>query len=377
MEEYTSDISVLDVYEIASAIGKEFEKIIDVCGADTVTNLMPRVINALEHLESLATKNERENAILEDLKNRIVKLENDKHVRAEDRLKFEKELEQIEEDWRKESNHLLAVIAKLQEENKRLASIVANESYFEQESSSNSEEDVNVVNQLQHQLDLLRDKVKVQNVELNAKNSEIENLESRIETLNTTIVDLRKKQKIHVSQIHGFVEERAKLLIEIQDQRREIVLLHQRLGIVQKENEDLAKSNVEVPDLTNKVLYDVDDPNRPRFTIAELKEILHERNELKAKLNEVQDELALYRPDASIDTSEVATEVDFGDDDLPVQGPLPLEPDDAPWKKSESGIRKLFRKIFIEQSVNPVKRVSIPIFSSKTSSSSSPSTSIV
>lgn len=90
MEEYSSDISVIDVYEIASAIGKEFEKIIDVCGAEVVTNLMPRVINALEHLESLATKNERENDILEDLKNRIVKLENDKHVRAEDRIKFEK-----------------------------------------------------------------------------------------------------------------------------------------------------------------------------------------------------------------------------------------------------------------------------------------------
>lgn len=29
------------------------------------------------------------------------------------------------------------------------------------------------------------------------------------------------------------------------------------------------------------------------------------------------------------------------DDDAPVQGPLPYEPDDAPWKKSESGIRKL------------------------------------
>lgn len=28
--------------------------------------------------------------------------------------------------------------------------------------------------------------------------------------------------------------------------------------------------------------------------------------------------------------------------DAPVQGPLPYEPDDAPWKKSsESGIRKL------------------------------------
>lgn len=30
------------------------------------------------------------------------------------------------------------------------------------------------------------------------------------------------------------------------------------------------------------------------------------------------------------------------DEDAPVQGPLPYEPDDAPWKKSsESGMRKL------------------------------------
>jgi hypothetical protein len=37
------------------------------------------------------------------------------------------------------------------------------------------------------------------------------------------------------------------------------------------------------------------------------------------------------------------------DEDAPVQGPLPYEPDDAPWKKcSESGIRKFFRKIFSE-----------------------------
>lgn len=90
MEEYTSDISVIDVYELASGIGKEFEKVIDLCGADAVTNLMPKVISSLEHLESLATKNERENTVLDDLRNRIMKLENDKHTRAEERLKFEK-----------------------------------------------------------------------------------------------------------------------------------------------------------------------------------------------------------------------------------------------------------------------------------------------
>uniref|UniRef100_A0A8D8LXF6 RILP-like protein homolog n=1 Tax=Cacopsylla melanoneura TaxID=428564 RepID=A0A8D8LXF6_9HEMI len=38
------------------------------------------------------------------------------------------------------------------------------------------------------------------------------------------------------------------------------------------------------------------------------------------------------------------------EEERPVQGPLPYEPDDAPWKKSESGIRKFFRKLFSETS---------------------------
>lgn len=31
------------------------------------------------------------------------------------------------------------------------------------------------------------------------------------------------------------------------------------------------------------------------------------------------------------------------DEELIVEGPLPQEPDDAPWRKSDSGIRKLFK----------------------------------
>lgn len=49
--------------------------------------------------------------------------------------------------------------------------------------------------------------------------------------------------------------------------------------------------------MTNKLVIDLNDPNRPRFTIAELKDILCERNELKARVSELKDELSLYRPD--------------------------------------------------------------------------------
>ena len=41
---------------------------------------------------------------------------------------------------------------------------------------------------------------------------------------------------------------------------------------------------------------ELNDPNKPRFTICELKEILRERNELKARVSDLEDELAIYRP---------------------------------------------------------------------------------
>lgn len=84
------EVTVVDVYDIASDIGKECEKIIDHYGADAVTSLMPKVINALELLENLAVNNERENTQLVELKSKISQLENDKIEKAEYREKFEK-----------------------------------------------------------------------------------------------------------------------------------------------------------------------------------------------------------------------------------------------------------------------------------------------
>lgn len=45
----------------------------------------------------------------------------------------------------------------------------------------------------------------------------------------------------------------------------------------------------------NQLLVDLTDPNRPRFTMQELKEVLQERNQLKAQLMVVQEELQLYK----------------------------------------------------------------------------------
>ncbi|XP_011304715.1 RILP-like protein homolog isoform X3 [Fopius arisanus] len=347
MEEYSgaSDVSVVDVYDIASEIGKECEKLIDIFGTDAITGLMPKVINALELLENLATKNEREITTVQELTTKISQLENDKIGKAEDRQRFEKEVEQTEEHWRQESRDLVGMVTRLQEENRRLSEALQESRSDSQDSgkqtfTASQEVDIQVLQRLRNMIDKQRDQIRARDREMSQKNLEIENLTVQVEKLSSVGRELKRKQRQAQMQARGLVEERADFLAQLQDQNRELINLRARLGLARKENEDLTKSNQGCPDLTNKVVYDLDDPDRPRFTTAELKEILHERNELKARVSDLEDELELYRP-----------KPETPEEDAPVQGPLPYEPDDAPWKKtSESGIRKFFRKIFSETS---------------------------
>lgn len=83
------EVSVTRVYDIASDIGSECEKLIDLYGSQAVESLIPKCILALEALEKLATKNEREASIIHDLNDHITKLENEKLERAETKKKFE------------------------------------------------------------------------------------------------------------------------------------------------------------------------------------------------------------------------------------------------------------------------------------------------
>ncbi|XP_070706589.1 RILP-like protein 1 isoform X3 [Pempheris klunzingeri] len=77
---------------------------------------------------------------------------------------------------------------------------------------------------------------------------------------------------------------------------------------------------------------DPKDPNRPRFTLQELRDVLHERNELKAKVFLLQEELAYYKSDEA-------------DDDIVTPSPSPspeLRTRSRSSAQPESGIKRLF-----------------------------------
>ncbi|XP_069557039.1 RILP-like protein 1 isoform X1 [Brachyistius frenatus] len=75
---------------------------------------------------------------------------------------------------------------------------------------------------------------------------------------------------------------------------------------------------------------DPKDPNRPRFTLQELRDVLHERNELKAKVFLLQEELAYYKSDEA-------------EDETVTPSPSPeLRTRSRSSAQPESGIKRLF-----------------------------------
>ncbi|XP_058061259.1 RILP-like protein homolog [Anopheles bellator] len=364
--------TVVDVYDLALDIGKEFEVIIDANGANTVSGLITKVVNALELMESLTCQNESENSAIQELQERIALLEAEKEQKAASRSRYEKELEAIEEQWRSEAKELFKVIDKLHEENRKLqrgiartASEVPGNNHADELSNAAIDElgsDSNTPGTVasaykkssEHKLQLcqLEEKLKRKEIELCEKMAEIEALSNQNDRLKKVVSESRRRQKLSHSQIVTLCEERADFLAQIQDQHHEIKALRTQLGLAEKENEDLV----------NRVAED----ERPRFSTVELKEMLTDRNELKARVSDLEQELMTCQaiggssgtcPAADIvdgtktvdNSVNELQSVDFSE--LPVQGPLPYEPDDAPWKKSnESGIRKFFRKLFNETS---------------------------
>ena len=92
-------------------------------------------------------------------------------------------------------------------------------------------------------------------------------------------------------------------ILQVHDQDRELQTLLKKLGVATKECEDLCgavesrKEQSSQPNQTKgKLIYDSDDPHRPKFSLPELRDILQERNSLKARVSDLEDELAMYRP---------------------------------------------------------------------------------
>lgn len=71
-------------------------------GTDTIRDLVPKVIRILELLELQAASNEKQTEEFIEMRMRIERLEAEKNETRELREKYERDVESVEDQWRKE-----------------------------------------------------------------------------------------------------------------------------------------------------------------------------------------------------------------------------------------------------------------------------------
>ncbi|XP_021346308.1 RILP-like protein 1 isoform X3 [Mizuhopecten yessoensis] len=410
-DETIDNISVVDVYDQAAGIGKEFEKLIEGYGVEAVTDLMPKVIKSLEQLETLAARYEKETNEISDLKFLIEKLEVEKNEKQQERLRYEEELEKIEEEWRKETKDLLKSVSRLQEDNRRMKEALTDQKQtmaqeVAQVTKITEEKEIEVLIKLKDTVDKQREDLRKTKQDLKEKAMDCDALESQLEQIVKVNSELRRKNNTHKKQTRTLLEEKVDLETQLADKEQQISHINEAIKeqeAIEEEkkassrkqtlsdasaeedhdqvnnlpqdlndeflSEDVADGNVDGTTPLNqlegenmavlqhklstigKMVIDMKDPNRPRFTLNELRTVLMERNELKTKLIEVEEELTSFKPKLDADSANACLETSTdsmnsysGEDDLPVQGPINKEPDEKlyPGLKRETGIRKFF-----------------------------------
>lgn len=114
-----AELTVMDVYDIAAALGQEFERVIERFGCEVLVGVVPRVVRVLELLEALVSRGAAGKEA-EELRGELDRLQQERSDRYEQERKHQKELELVEDVWKGEVQDLLSQISQLQAENKRL-----------------------------------------------------------------------------------------------------------------------------------------------------------------------------------------------------------------------------------------------------------------
>uniref|UniRef100_A0A3B5LTG5 RILP-like protein 1 n=1 Tax=Xiphophorus couchianus TaxID=32473 RepID=A0A3B5LTG5_9TELE len=349
LEKNVADLTVMDVYDIAAVVGQEFERIIDQYGCEALSRLMPKVVRVLEILEVMVSRSSM-SPDMEELRLELDRLRLERMDRLEKEKKHRQELERVEDVWRGEAQDLLSQIAQLQEENKNLLSNMSLKDSVNEEDLQRhegmTEREKQVMMKLKEVVDKQRDEIRAKDRELTLKNEDVEALQQQQSRLMKINHDLRHKISVVEAQGKALIGQKVELEAGAQAQAQEVCALRQEVARLRERlhGEPTAQSPEEFlvpqpPSPAEEAMceeesggLDPKDPNRPRFTLQELRDVLHERNELKAKVFLLQEELTYYKSD------EV-------DEDIATPSPSPspeLRTRSRSSAQPESGIKRLF-----------------------------------
>nr|XP_046206745.1 RILP-like protein 1 isoform X1 [Oncorhynchus gorbuscha] len=363
LDKNATELTVMDVYDIAAVVGQEFERIIDQFGCEASLRLMPKVVRILEVLEVLVTRNNI-NPETEELRRELDRLRMERNDRLKKEQLHQKELELVEDVWRGEAQDLLSQITQLQVENKSLRKSLSlkdspvTEDLQRQEGVS--ERECQVMKKLKVVVDKQRDEIRDKDHELKLKNEDLEALQLQQHHLMKINLDLRHRISVVEAQGKAAIQQKAELEAMSQARQQELGALRREVARLKEERKewelDMKRSAEEEPSPSKSVMtmltpvstkslvlapaasivhnsfwaecrsdheflaqcfeseesppvlslcdkdqeeepdvLDQKESDRPHFTLEELRDVLKERNELKAQVFMLREELIYYK----------------------------------------------------------------------------------
>ncbi|XP_058269638.1 RILP-like protein 1 isoform X2 [Hemibagrus wyckioides] len=286
-ERTISSLAVDDVYDIAKVIGSDVEKLIDSYGKTSVETLVPKIVKVLELLESFTASYHTQKSKEENLLRAFETLQVQK---KETNKTDSREWQQKEQKWRLEMETMQKEVMQLQEENQELLGRL--ESSLSKEDRTQRQER-EVMLKLKEVVDKQRDELRAKVQEISKMSKEVEALQEQLDRFMKMNGELRNKQSMMQAQLKSTAERKVDLEIELSEKQKEVERLVTQLE--QAKANTAPNPNSPPIDMTYKVIIDLLDPNRPCFTKQEIRDILFERNELKANLFLMQEELAFYQ----------------------------------------------------------------------------------
>ncbi|KAI5099098.1 RILP-like protein 1 isoform X1 [Silurus meridionalis] len=281
-----SALTVDDVYDIAKLIGSDVEKLIDSYGKTSVESLVPKIVKVLEFLESFTASYHTHKSKEENLLRAFETL----RVQQKDSLTDTRDWQQKEQKWRLEIDAMKKEMLQLQEENQEL--LVRLESSLSKEDRTQRQER-EVMLKLKEVVDKQRDELRAKVLEISKMSKEVEALQEQLDRFMKMNGELRTKQGMMQTQLKSMAERKVDLETDLSEKEKEIERLVTQLE--QAKANTTPDTNSPPTDMTFKMIIDLRDPNRPCFTKQEVRDILFERNELKANLFLVQEELNFYQ----------------------------------------------------------------------------------
>ncbi|XP_054628628.1 RILP-like protein 1 isoform X2 [Dunckerocampus dactyliophorus] len=235
-----TELTVLDVYDIAAVLAQEFERTIDRFGCEALVGVVPKVVRVLELLEKLVSRGATGQEADDELQRELLSLRKERGDRHAQERKHHQELEQVEDVWRAEVQELLSQIARLQAENKKLLvslshndSPVAEEDLQRQEGTSEKEREV--TKKLKDVVDKQRDEIRSKDHELTLRNDDIEALQTQQHRLIRINQDLRHRLGVMEAQSKAVMQQRAQLEVAAQARQQELLALQVEARRLRKE----------------------------------------------------------------------------------------------------------------------------------------------